>query len=92
MRTIYIDSDFHCHVTNVDGTMTPVETDFFDDKCDTFVEGYCLNNTDRVVIYPWKPYIGLIMAQQEYDTIQLKKYKTKEQELNASYQEGINSI
>lgn len=39
MRTIYIDSEFKCHVIN-DGTMTPVETDFFDDKCDTFVEGF----------------------------------------------------
>ena len=36
---IYIDSDFKCHITD-DGTMTQVETDFFDGKCDTYIEGY----------------------------------------------------
>ena len=28
MKTIYLDSDFKCHVSN-DGTMLAVETDFF---------------------------------------------------------------
>jgi len=32
MKTIYIDSDFKCHVSN-DDTMRAVETDFFDGKC-----------------------------------------------------------
>lgn len=39
MRKIYIDSEFKCHVAD-DGTMTAVETDFFDGKCDAFIEGY----------------------------------------------------
>lgn len=39
MKKIYIDSEYKCHVTD-DGTMTAVETDFFDGKCDAFVEGY----------------------------------------------------
>lgn len=39
MRTIYIDDDFKCHVTN-SGSMTAVDTEFFDDKCETFIEGY----------------------------------------------------
>ena len=39
MKTIYIGSDFKCHVSN-DGTMAAVETDFFDGKCDAFIEGY----------------------------------------------------
>lgn len=39
MKIIYIDSDFRCHVTN-DGTMAAVETNYFDGKCDTFIEGY----------------------------------------------------
>lgn len=39
MKTIYIDSDFRCHLTD-DGTITAVETDFFDGKCDTYIEGY----------------------------------------------------
>ena len=28
MKTIYLDSDFKCHIFD-DGTMTSVETDFF---------------------------------------------------------------
>ena len=39
MRTIYLDAQFRCHIAD-DGTMTAVETDFFDGKCDTFIEGY----------------------------------------------------
>ena len=39
MRTIYIDSDFKCHLTDGEG-LTAVETKFFDGKCDAFIEGY----------------------------------------------------
>ena len=39
MKTIYLDADFRCHVAD-DGTMRAVESDFFDDKCDAFIEGY----------------------------------------------------
>lgn len=37
--TIYIDSDYKCHVSPGDG-LTAVETDFFDGKCRQFIEGY----------------------------------------------------
>lgn len=78
MRTIYIDSDYKCHVTN-DGTMTAVETDFFDGKCDAFVEGYRFvpngeswTRSDGVVFHgemiaPWKDYTELDAAQREYE-------------------------
>lgn len=36
---IYIDSDFLCHASPVDG-LREVETDFFDGKCPEFVAGY----------------------------------------------------
>lgn len=39
MNTIYLDSDYKCHLTD-DGTMTAIETDAFDGKCDTYIEGY----------------------------------------------------
>lgn len=39
MKTIYLDSDFKCHLTD-DGTMTAVETDVFDMMCDEMVEFY----------------------------------------------------
>ena len=68
MRTIYIDYAFHCHVAD-DGHMSAVDTDFFDGKCDTFTEGYCLEPSDdgSCKIYPWKPMSELEAAQREYE-------------------------
>lgn len=78
MTTIYIGTDFKCHVTD-DGTLTPVETNFFDGKCDTFIEGYRFvpsgeswTRPDGVVfrgemIAPWKSYSELDNAQREYE-------------------------
>lgn len=78
MRTIYIDSDFKCHITN-DGTMTAIETDFFDGKCDALVEGYRFvpngeswTRSDGTVFHgemitPWKDYAELDNAQREYE-------------------------
>ena len=36
---IYIDNDCRCHLAN-DGTMRAVETDFFDGKCQAYIEGF----------------------------------------------------
>ena len=67
MRTIYIDSDFKCHVSD-DGTMTAVKTGFFDGKCVKFVEGYCCKiNEDGKPMFPWKPYSELAAAQEQYE-------------------------
>lgn len=77
MRTIYIDSEFKCRVTD-DGTMTAVSTDFFDGKCDNFVEGYRLipagNSWTRedgtvihgLTVFPWKNYEVLQAYQEQY--------------------------
>ena len=82
MRTIYIDSDFKCHVTN-DGTMRAVETDFFDGKCDAFIEGYRFvpdgeswtrsdgEEFHGEMISPWKDYAELDNAQREYEREQM---------------------
>ena len=82
MKTIYVDSEFKCHVTD-DGTMTVVETDFFDGKCDAFIEGYRFipegeswTRPDGTVFYgemiaPWKDYAQLDAAQREYEKKQL---------------------
>lgn len=70
-ETIYVDSLSHCHRI-ADGTMTPVETDFFIGKCDTFVEGYCYDDSKGYVqIYPWKDYAELDNAQREYEREQM---------------------
>ena len=78
MKIVYIDDDYKCHPTN-DGTMTAVETDFFDGKCKTFVEGYRFipegkswAREDGAVftgemVAPWKMYSELDAAQREYE-------------------------
>ena len=78
MKTIYLDSDFICHVTN-DGTRTAVETDYFDGKCDAFIECYRFvpdgsswTREDGVVfsgemIAPYKDYAIASARQEQYE-------------------------
>ena len=79
---VYIDNDYKCHVTD-EGTMTAVESSFFDDKCDTFIEGYRFvpageswTREDGEVfqgemIAPWKDFAELDEAQRVYEKEQL---------------------
>ena len=95
MKTIYIDSDFKCHIVN-DGTMRTVETDFFSGMCDAVVEGYryvpageTWTREDGVtftgeMVAPWQPYEILAAYQRQYEADQVK--------LAAAYQEGVNSV
>ena len=84
MREIYVDSEFKCHTFN-DGTMTVAKTDFFDDKCATFVEGYCYETRENgVAIYPWKSSTELVAAQSQYELMMA--------EAAAAYWEGVNSV
>ena len=87
MRTVYIDSDYKCHITD-DGTMTAVETAFFDGKCDVFVEGHRFvpngeiwTRSDGVVFHgetasAWKPFDELDSAQREYEKKLLADYES----------------
>lgn len=96
MKTIYLDTDFKCHVSPGSG-YTAIETDAFDGKCDAYIEGYRFipsgqtwTRADGVVftgemIAPWKPWGGLDAAQREYEREQLD-------ELDAAYLEGVNSL
>ena len=89
MKTIYLDSDFKCHSFD-DGTMTSVETDFFDGKCDAYIEGYRIipageswtrSDGERFtgeMIAPWKPWQELDDAQREYER---ERYVAMENEL-----------
>lgn len=105
MRTIYIDSKFKCHVSN-DGTMTTVETNFFDGKCDAYVEGYRFvpngetwTRSDGEVFHgemisPWKDYAELDAAQREYERhliAELQKNSILISDLENAYLEGVNS-
>lgn len=88
MKIIYIKPDtFECNVTD-DGTMTAVETDFFDGKCDVFIEGYRFVPSgknwireDGVVfqgemIAPWKDYSELDEEQRKYEKQMLADYES----------------
>ena len=94
MKTIYLDSDFKCHVSNnEEDTMIIVETDCFDDKCDAFIEGYRFVPKDKTwtrpdgiaftgeMIIPWKDYAELDAAQRIY-----------EQELLAECKEALRTV
>lgn len=82
---IYIDNEFKCHLTD-DGTGKALETDFFNGKCETFVEGYRFipegeswTRADGKVFHgemiaPWKPYEELDKAQREYEKQLLAEY------------------
>jgi hypothetical protein len=95
MKTIFLDSEWKCHVNN-DGNMNEIQTDFFDGKCDAFIEGYRFvpagetwTRSDGVVftgqmVAPWKDYAILAAYQEQYETTNA--------ELAAAYQEGVNSI
>ena len=94
MKTIYIDSAFKCHVTN-DGTMTAVETNYFDGRCDAYIEGYIFvpageswTREDGVVfkgemVFPWKNFEEIDAAQRIYERQLLVEYEANLAELDA---------
>lgn len=76
--TIYIGNDYKCHVTD-DGTMTAVDTDVFDGKCDAYIEGYRFVPSGETwtredgevfegcMVAPWMDWATLDAAQREYE-------------------------
>lgn len=94
MKTVYLDSNFKCH-TSDDGTMMAIETDFFDGKCDVFIEGYLFvpngeswKREDGRVFYgemiaPWKGYSELDNAQREYERQLIEQQAAELAELDA---------
>lgn len=92
MRIVYIDAEYKCHASD-DGMMLPVETDFFDGKCDKYIEGYRLvpagfswTREDGAIftgemISPWKD-------QSELDAIQ----RDHERRLLAEYSEALKVL
>ena len=85
MRTIYIDEDFKCYLSN-DGKMTAVETDFFNGKCEAFIEGYRFIPAGETwvrgdgvpfrgeMIAPWKPFAELEKVQRDHERQLLEEY------------------
>lgn len=75
---IYIDNDFKCYVLPAEDRRE-FDVEFFDGKCDAFIEGYRYVPADEEwtradgevfrgeMIAPWKPYTELYIAQLEYE-------------------------
>lgn len=103
MKTIYLDSDFKCHISVADGR-TQVETDTFDGKCDTYVEGYRFipagqtwTRADGVIfagemIAPWKSWAELDAVQREYEREQYQTVAAQIKELDEAYKKGVDSL
>ena len=96
MRKIYVNPiTFECHATKPDDTFLEIETKYFDDKCDAFIEGYRFiphgeswTRSDGIVfkgksIAPFKPYNELDDAQREYEMQLLLEYEANLAELDA---------
>ena len=102
---LYIDSEFKCHSTNPDGafrelTLSKAASDFFFNKCTTFIEGFRLKPEDETwiredgevfsggeMITPWKDYNELDAAQREYERQTLAEYEALIDELYAEVTE-----
>ena len=100
---IYLDSEFKCHISN-DGTMIEIETDFFDEKCAEFIEGYRFVPNGETwarsdgttftgeMITPWKPYAELDAAQRKYEYEQYLASIEKDEQYMQAYSEGVNEV
>ena len=94
MKTIYLDVDFKCHTSE---GMIAVETEAFDGKCNTFIEGYRFvpngaiwTREDGVVFHgemiaPWKPYNEMEAAQAQYEKDLADLQKAYEEGVNGAY-------
>lgn len=103
MKTIYIDSDYKCHLHD-DGTMTTVETDFFDNTCDIVIEGYRFvpfgqiwTRTDGEIFYgemiaPWKPWSELDVFQREYERELVNQLTAENETLVADMAQMIEEV
>lgn len=81
MKTIYLNKDFQCSVTEKTDTVQSVETSVFDGKCNAFIEGYRFvpagqqwTREDGVVfegemVAPFKDYTQLEMVQSLYEQL-----------------------
>ena len=98
--TIYIDSDYKCHVSD-DGTRRAFEVPSFDGKCAEFVEGYryvpageSWTRADGEVfrgemISPWKDLSEAYMAQTAYLERQNAQYEAALSEIEVAL--GVNA-
>ena len=84
--TIYIDSDYKCHVSAAEGRRA-IETDAFNGKCAEWIESYRFVPEGETwtredgeefrgeMIAPWKDWRELDAAQRAYEREQLADYE-----------------
>lgn len=83
--TIYIDSDYKCYVSAAEGRRA-VETDFFDGKCEEWIESYRFVPEGETwmredgeaftdMIAPWKDLSEAYAAQEAYVSAQNRQYE-----------------
>lgn len=99
MRSIYVDEDYRCHISNENGFQC-IETDYFDGKSAAYIEGYRFVpdgstwvRADGVIfqgemLAPWKPWEELDAAQREYER---EQYETLSAQ-NAEYEAALSEI
>ena len=93
--TIYIDSDYKCHVSTADGRRA-VETNFFDGKCPEWIESYRFVPAGDTwmredgeefrgeMTAPWKDLGNAYAAQAAYVTAQNAQYEAALAEIEAA--------
>lgn len=98
--TIYIDSDYKCHVSAAEGRRA-VETDFFDGKCEEWIESYrfvpvgetWVNLNGEMfrgeMVSPWKDLGNAYAVQTAYVTAQNAQYEAALTEIEAAL--GVTS-
>lgn len=99
MAKVFIDADFICHTSAGEG-LKVIETDFFDGKCDAYIEGYryvpegeTWTRPDGVsfvgiMISPWKPWEELDALQRKYERELLSQLQSE----NASLIDDMASM
>ena len=97
--TIYIDSDYRCHIAD-DGTRRAFDVPFFDGKCPEWIESYRFvpegetwTREDGEVFTnmaaPWKDLSEAYVAQAAYATAQNAQYEATLTEIEAAL--GVTS-
>lgn len=101
--TIYLDSDFRCHLTD-DGTMQAVETGIFDGKCKEFIEGYrFVPNGEKWVrddgvifigemVSPSESFIILDKLQKQYEIYEISHLKELGELVEEIYNDDVEVI
>ena len=89
---VYLDADYRCYATHGQNRVA-VETDFFDGKCQAYIEGYRFVPDGEIwvredgvafrgeMVAPWKDWEELDDAQRDYERQQLEEANAQNAQL-----------